>query len=130
MNNKERICPLCDFRVNSQWDLDRHLTTHTPRDRALYRDNYSCQICDQSGNVIHHLDGNNQNNSLENLVTLCGFCHRSLEGRKTSVVYKNQQIDDYSLFQQLKEEIVNSKKEKERQQQKTQLNQLKERMLD
>lgn len=32
--------------------------------------------------VVHHLDGNKKNQSLENLVTVCTSCHRRLHTRK------------------------------------------------
>jgi 5-methylcytosine-specific restriction endonuclease McrA len=32
---------------------------------------------------VHHIDGNPLNNALENLVTLCNFCHRD-EGHAAS----------------------------------------------
>lgn len=50
---------------------------------ALLRDGYRCQACNAVGNLhIHHIDGRgcllpvaDQNNDLENLITLCVACH-------------------------------------------------------
>ena len=36
----------------------------------------ACKICGATKNIdIHHIDGNIQNNSLENLIALCRSCH-------------------------------------------------------
>ena len=58
------------------------------RENVLERDNWQCQKCfltaEQhlllfSKNIsVHHIDGNKQNNSLDNLITLCVRCHRQL----------------------------------------------------
>ena len=58
--------------------------------KALIRDNYTCQLCDKTKDevniAIHHIDGNGtskppkeQNNTLDNLVTLCSKCHTKVE---------------------------------------------------
>ena len=49
--------------------------------RALVfnRDKNTCQMCSSEGNVlIHHLDKDDMNNELTNLVTLCTKCHLKL----------------------------------------------------
>ena len=49
--------------------------------KALKRDSYICQSCgekDKKKLLIHHLDINKQNNKLENLLTVCKKCHRSI----------------------------------------------------
>lgn len=48
--------------------------------KVLKRDNYSCQICGNTLQlVVHHKDKsgqcNNPNNDIDNLVTLCRRCH-------------------------------------------------------
>ena len=43
------------------------------------RDNFTCQKCNNKKSlIVHHIDENTQNNSLENLVTLCRSCHGKL----------------------------------------------------
>jgi hypothetical protein len=38
-----------------------------------------CQQCGATSNlIVHHLDGNNRNNDVANLVTLCNPCHLGL----------------------------------------------------
>ena len=53
------------------------------REKALQRDNYTCQHCQTSENLqVHHIDGkgtttprDQRNNALDNLITLCRSCH-------------------------------------------------------
>lgn len=45
--------------------------------QVLERDNFECQNCHQKTHlVIHHLNGNHEDNRIENLLTLCHRCHR------------------------------------------------------
>jgi len=47
--------------------------------KIVARDN-QCQLCDIKEDLqAHHKDGNPQNNSLQNGVTLCGSCHVKME---------------------------------------------------
>jgi len=39
------------------------------------RDNYVCQICNQYGRYIHHIDYDKRNCNSNNLITLCHSCH-------------------------------------------------------
>lgn len=44
------------------------------------RDNYMCQICGKTvyrsrHGHVHHIDGNTRNNTLDNLILVCVFCH-------------------------------------------------------
>ena len=46
------------------------------KDKIKKRDNYSCQLCNNSENLhIHHIDYNKQNLNEWNLLTLCQKCH-------------------------------------------------------
>lgn len=50
------------------------------RSKAYERDGYACTICGSEKNLsIHHIDksgsGNNPNNKLDNLLTVCHSCH-------------------------------------------------------
>lgn len=44
--------------------------------KTLKRDDFTCQKCNSILDlIVHHKDKNNKNNKLENLITLCRFCH-------------------------------------------------------
>jgi transcription elongation factor Elf1 len=45
------------------------------RDFIKLRDNFTCQFCKKLGTDIHHIDYKKENNSLDNLITLCHSCH-------------------------------------------------------
>lgn len=54
------------------------------KEKVRKRDNRTCQMCGTTANgrrkmCVHHIDGNKENCSLENLVTLCTSCNRRLE---------------------------------------------------
>ncbi len=44
--------------------------TETLKRSIRERDHYICQLCNQYGNVVHHIDYNKQNCSPKNLITL------------------------------------------------------------
>ena len=45
--------------------------------QVLQRDNYQCQNCHSKSYLrIHHLNGDKEDNRMENLLTLCQRCHR------------------------------------------------------
>lgn len=39
------------------------------------RDNYTCQLCGERDNIVHHIDYDKQNNNPSNLCVLCARCH-------------------------------------------------------
>jgi len=49
--------------------------TETLRRAIRERDHYICQLCQQYGNIVHHIDYDKKNCNSENLVTLCHKCH-------------------------------------------------------
>lgn len=53
---------------------------HQPISINTYRKHVDtkCAWCDATDNLlVHHIDGNRQNNDLTNLVTLCKRCHQT-----------------------------------------------------
>ena len=61
------------------------------------RDKHSCQICGEKRYVEkHHKDKNHKNNSVENLVTLCPFCHKNI-GRTKVVAVVSGGLDSISF---------------------------------
>ena len=50
------------------------------RDSVIERDKHSCQVCGYSNKIIvHHIDENPKNNTMDNLITLCKICHTVIE---------------------------------------------------
>ncbi len=56
--------------------------TEIVREKVLIRDHYSCQICNKDTNLhVHHKikRKNGGSHDPNNLITLCGSCHRAIE---------------------------------------------------
>jgi len=47
--------------------------------------NPQCELCHRNTFVLHHVDGNNKNDAIENLMLLCPSCHTD--------VHSNHKID-------------------------------------
>lgn len=69
-----------NFKEGAQNELNRRV--RRPRWRQLSklikeRDNNICLICNKTKNImqVHHVDGNEDNNSYDNLITVCVSCH-------------------------------------------------------
>lgn len=60
------------------------------RNRIIQRDGGRCQKCGATKNlVIHHLDGDDNNNAFPNLITLCNECHLTLHRPDGWDIYRN-----------------------------------------
>ena len=59
-----------EFREPYPYEFNNQL-----KEQIRQRDNYKCQLCNKYGNIVHHIDFDKQNNSLENLINLCRICH-------------------------------------------------------
>jgi len=46
------------------------------------RDNFTCQLCNQKGKTIHHIDYNKENCKEDNLITLCQKCNSIVNGNR------------------------------------------------
>jgi len=55
---------------------------HYKREEVLERDNHTCHICGQPGNVVHHIIPFKvcRKNEPNNLMTVCVHCHNKIEG--------------------------------------------------
>jgi len=58
--------------------------TETLKKSIRERDHYVCQICNQNGFVVHHIDYNKENCNPLNLITLCRSCHTKTNTRRDS----------------------------------------------
>jgi hypothetical protein len=77
------------------------------RERALAEYGEQCQACDDTRQVVvHHIDEDRANNSLDNLIPLCRSCH-------TTVHVSDRTLNDLldgewpdASFEQMREEIA------------------------
>lgn len=61
------------------WKQETNQAIHgiyqTNRLKALERDNYKCRCCSGVAVEVHHIDSDISNNRMENLESLCNYCH-------------------------------------------------------
>lgn len=66
------------------------------RKMAFRNYEHKCAVCDYNEDVdileVHHIDGNRQNNELDNLIILCPICHRKLTNKKYMLINNNSII--------------------------------------
>ena len=83
------------YKIKTGWDVVRL--------KALARDNYTCQVCGNRAREIHHIDGSGsnrprreQNNNLENLISVCHRCHIGLDFQRLKVngFFKGKWIEE------------------------------------
>lgn len=48
------------------------------RGKALAHHGHECAVCGGSEVVVHHRDGDRNNNDVSNLIPLCNSCHRNV----------------------------------------------------
>ena len=69
---------------NNQSYSNAHTTARKINELVLHKE--ACEICGSTSNLdIHHIDGNWQNNNLNNLMCLCRSCHTKHEKNKESL---------------------------------------------
>ena len=62
--------------------------TETLKRAIRERDHYICQICNENGWIVHHIDYNKKNCNPDNLITLCSSCHtRTNHNRNFWIAY-------------------------------------------
>ncbi len=82
------------------------------RKKILERDEYACQYCgfkSQKYQIVHHIDGNPQNNSDDNLVVICQMCNLVEHAGQGCVVQGVVDLYEKSKFSQ--NEIIKITKE-------------------
>ena len=77
-------CPECQWRKDASYEPDRLRGRRWMRKRAsvFRRAGYLCERCGRVASEVHHIDGDRGNNSMSNLLSVCGGCHRQLEAEK------------------------------------------------
>ena len=82
---------------NPRWnggnsEYPNHSEFKKNRIKVLQRTEGKCEICKEPAKIVHHIDGDKSNHSLENLIAVCFNCHdtlhcnangRSIKGRPT-----------------------------------------------
>lgn len=87
-------------RINYYPSFKRRLKSGVLRCGKVYknvlvdRDKCICQICGiKKSIIVHHLDGNKNNNVENNLLTVCKSCHAELHGHKKDHKYIKEIIE-------------------------------------
>ena len=85
INNLQMLCRNCHTlkhrNINPSTRYDYIIFNEKLKDKIRYRDNYCCNICNKHQNelkyklAVHHIDLDKQNNTFENLISLCRSCH-------------------------------------------------------
>ena len=71
------------------------------RQRVLKRDNYTCQKCGCCIETlhVHHIEGKNNSNQMQDLITLCQSCHQLEHG---GIIYNQIKLLDKEFRQKIK----------------------------
>jgi 5-methylcytosine-specific restriction endonuclease McrA len=117
---KARFCNLCyqkrfQERIKQKYGITGAYDYSGNKLKVLIRDNFACQLCDKTKNEvqlqIHHIDGNGslkplkeQNNDLDNLVTLCPKCHTNVESARRG--YPQRSLKALGIWSRLVERCL------------------------
>jgi intracellular multiplication protein IcmJ len=82
-----------NWRMNDEGSTDADAEFALVRQKALSRDDYTCVCCGfktSKWQEVHHVNDDHSDNRLENLVTVCSYCHMcqhiGLAGRNNEAV--------------------------------------------
>lgn len=78
------------------------------RNKCLNAKGEECTICESTRDIeVHHVDGNPVNNDLENLIPVCGNCHKDIHnGELRSWYEKLGASSHFSLTESQNEEMA------------------------
>lgn len=70
-------------RNNPRWncgisEYPNHAEFKRMRIKVLQRSKGKCEICGEPAKIVHHIDGDKSNHSMDNLIALCWVCHDPL----------------------------------------------------
>lgn len=88
-STKKMLCNACrNDRQNIQKNKKYSMHFKLIKKVIMQRDNNQCQFCKRHVRlIVHHIDCDKGNNTIDNLITLCSPCHNSLHGK-----YSNQKL--------------------------------------
>jgi hypothetical protein len=79
LNEKMRIREEAEKRVFGKARTKRLNFTEEEREMILNKFENKCVVCGkEEGLHIHHKDGNPENNRMDNILVLCGVCHKKI----------------------------------------------------
>jgi len=104
MNEKhrEKMRKLMTGKNNPRWnggnsEYLNHAELKRMRVKVLERAKGKCEICGKPAKIIHHINGDKSNHSINNLIALCNDCHVPLH-REDSFIPNLGRPLKYSLI--------------------------------
>jgi len=91
--------------------MSEQLPKHEYRKRCIREHGEECVECGATeGIVVHHINGNRNNNDLENLIPVCDDCHRAIHSHSKQVAKWVQKLgkqprDEADTTIQVSEEV-------------------------
>lgn len=106
---KTKLRQSCKEReTNLESYLESPVTYYSPdyRKKAIEYYGHVCESCGETRSFmeVHHLDGNHENDDIENLIVLCRYCH------KTKAHINRGRGLGFTLNKKFSEEIIESRK--------------------
>lgn len=75
-------CKKCGY----EWNPKYHRPKECPNCKTRnYWDDSKCFICEKLMQVVHHINGNREDNSTINLLPLCFLCHYRIHNPKKKI---------------------------------------------
>lgn len=80
--SKQRIHQIVKNYKNYGWKR------FNKKEKKLLKEKIKCSICRQPTKIFHHIDRNNSNDSIDNLMPLCKKCHEEIHGGEKRIFKK------------------------------------------
>jgi len=78
---------------NGNSEYPNHVLLKQRRLDVLCKAKGKCKVCKEMAYVVHHIDGEKANHTMENLVALCNPCHRAVH--KNEIGERQKQTSKY-----------------------------------
>jgi hypothetical protein len=88
--------------------MKRKKIPETVEAEVMFKSNRECCVCDKKGDHIHHVDGDNSNNQIDNLALLCFYCHD--EATKEGSLRKKLTPKTIIKFREHKYQVIDAKR--------------------